>query len=130
MLMPKSLSLDLRERVVGAIAEGASRRQAAARFGVSVASAIRWQSLVLSEGAPSPKKQGGDQRSHVIEAHSAAILKFLAEKDDVTLDELQERLAKQGIHAGRTTLWRFFKRRKITLKKSRHTRPSKIAPMS
>ncbi len=39
--MPKSLSMDLRERVVGAIADGASRRQAAARFGVSVASAVR-----------------------------------------------------------------------------------------
>jgi len=35
--MPKSLSMDLRERVVRAIADGASRRQAAARFGVSVA---------------------------------------------------------------------------------------------
>lgn len=128
--MPKSLSLDLRERVVCAIAEGTSRRQAAARFGVSVASAIRWQILVRSEGDPSPKKQGGDQRSHVIEAHSAAILKILAEKDDVTLDELQERLAVQGVVVGRTTLWRFFQRRKITLKKSRRTRPSKVAPTS
>ena len=72
----------------------------------------------------------GDQRSHVIEAHSEAILTILASKDDITLDELQERLASQGVHAGRTTLWRFFKRRKITLKKSRRTRPSKAAPMS
>ena len=128
--MPKSLSLDLRERVVGAIADGASRRQAAARFGVSVASAIRWQSLVQSEGNPSPKKQGGDQRSHVIEAYCEAIMHIHAQKDDITLDELQERLASQGIQAGRTTLWRFFKRHKITLKKSRRTRPNKAAPMS
>jgi transposase len=85
--------MDLRERVAGAIAEGSSRREAAARFGVSVASPIRWQSLVQSEGDPSPKKQGGDQRSHVIEAHSEAILSILAEKDDITLDELLERLA-------------------------------------
>jgi transposase len=84
----------------------------------------------LSEGAPSPKKQGGDQRSHVIEAHSVAILNILAEKDDVTLDELQERLAKQGVQAGRTTLWRFSKRRKITLKKSRRTQPNKVVLMS
>lgn len=128
--MPKSLSMDLRERVVGAIAAGASRRAAAARFGVSVASAIRWQSLVQSEGDPSPKKQGGDQRSHVIEAHAGAILTILASRDDITLDELQERLAGQGIQAGRTTLWRFFQRRKITLKKSRPTRPNKAVRTS
>jgi transposase len=39
--MPKALSVDLRERVVAAIAAGASCRAAAARFGVSASSAIR-----------------------------------------------------------------------------------------
>lgn len=38
----KTLSLDLRERVVAAVAGGVSRRQAAERFGASAASAIRW----------------------------------------------------------------------------------------
>ncbi len=41
--MTKSLSVDLRRRVVDAIAAGMSRRQAALRFGVSAASAVRWQ---------------------------------------------------------------------------------------
>ena len=36
------LSEDLRVRVIRAVEEGASRRQAAARFGVGVATAIRW----------------------------------------------------------------------------------------
>jgi transposase len=40
--MSKALSLDLRERVLAAIAGGMSRRQAALRFGVSAASASRW----------------------------------------------------------------------------------------
>jgi len=40
--MARSLSLDLRERVVAAVSGGMSRRQAAERFGVSAASAIRW----------------------------------------------------------------------------------------
>jgi hypothetical protein len=43
--MPKSLSFDLRSRVLAAIDEGFSCRQAAARFGVSASSAIRWQAL-------------------------------------------------------------------------------------
>ncbi len=55
---------------------------------------------------------------------------ILAEKDDITLDELQARLSSQGILAGRTTLWRFFQRHKITLKKSRRMQLSKAAPMS
>ncbi len=43
----KALSFDLRERVVAAIAGGASCRTAAARFGVSASSAIRWWTLEL-----------------------------------------------------------------------------------
>ena len=41
--MAKSLSFDLRSRVLAVIAGGLSCRQAAARFGVSASSAIRWQ---------------------------------------------------------------------------------------
>lgn len=40
--MARYLSEDLRVRVIEAVRSGASRRQAAARFGVSVSSAIHW----------------------------------------------------------------------------------------
>ena len=40
--MPSALSADLRERVVVAIEAVASRREAARRFAVSPASAVRW----------------------------------------------------------------------------------------
>jgi hypothetical protein len=40
--MARTLSLDLRERVVAAVEGGMSRRQAAKRFGVSIGSAVRW----------------------------------------------------------------------------------------
>ena len=36
--MSKALSLDLRERVVAAVLDGATHREAAVRFGVSAAS--------------------------------------------------------------------------------------------
>lgn len=39
-LVSPTSSLDLRERVVAAVSKGLSRRQAAERFGVSLASAI------------------------------------------------------------------------------------------
>jgi transposase len=48
--MPKALSFDLRSRVLAAIDEGLSCRQAAARFGVSASSAIRWQGMRRRRG--------------------------------------------------------------------------------
>jgi transposase len=39
--MPRALSMDLQDRVVAAIKGGLSRRQAAVRFDVSAASAVR-----------------------------------------------------------------------------------------
>ena len=43
--MSKALSVDLRTRVVAAVADGASHREAAARLGVSAASVSRWRAL-------------------------------------------------------------------------------------
>jgi len=40
--MAQCLSEDLRVWVIDAVEAGSMRRQAAARFGVSVASAVRW----------------------------------------------------------------------------------------
>ncbi|SFN02482.1 Homeodomain-like domain-containing protein [Methylobacterium pseudosasicola] len=48
--MPSALSIDLRERVVAALADGAFCQGAAARFGVSVSSASRWAARVRQEG--------------------------------------------------------------------------------
>ncbi|WP_156383826.1 helix-turn-helix domain-containing protein, partial [Methylobacterium sp. Leaf456] len=74
--MGSALSSDLRERVVKAVSEGASRRQAAARFGVSPASAIRWQENFEREGRVAAKPQGGDRRSQHLEAQAAFIVKL------------------------------------------------------
>lgn len=43
-----ALSTDLRVRVLAAVAEGATHREAAARIGVSVVSVSRWQTLARS----------------------------------------------------------------------------------
>ena len=42
LAVPKAYSCDLRERVIEAVAAGASRREAAECFEVSVASAVKW----------------------------------------------------------------------------------------
>ena len=128
--MAKSLSVDLRERVIAVIDGGVSRRQAAARFGVSVSSAIRWHTLARRSGDATPKRQGGDRRSGRIEAHAGVILDAVAKQSDITLAELRDLLAGRGVSVGIATLWRFFARRKITLKKSPGMRRSRIVPMS
>ena len=95
--MARSLSVDLRRRVVGAIEGGLSCRAAAQRFGVSASSAIRWRAQERREGDIRPKLQGGDRHSQRIEAHAELILSAVAAKSDITLSELRERLKERGV---------------------------------
>jgi transposase len=90
------LSLDLRSRVLAAIAGGLSRRQAALRFGVSASSAIHWRALERIRRDVKPKAPGGDHRSGRIEAHAALILALVDETPDATLNELKA-LAGKGV---------------------------------
>jgi|KBSSwiStaDraftv2_1062776.scaffolds.fasta_scaffold382653_3 transposase len=128
--MGKPLSLDLRERVVAAVDGGLSRRKAAERFGVSISSAIRWTSLRRRTGELRPQRLGGDKRSARIEAHAALILSLVEARGDITLAELRSALAERGIAVAVSTLWRFFERHRITLKKRPGMRPSRAARMS
>jgi transposase len=128
--MPKSLSFDLRSRVLAAIDEGFSCRQAAARFGVSASSAIRWQALRRLGGDGRPKPQGGDRLSRRTEQHGDLIQAVVVESPDITLPELKARLAKSGAQLSVSALWRFCKRHRLTRKKRPRTRASRIGPMS
>src|ERR1700690_740003 len=95
--MARSLSVDLRRRVVGAIEGGLSCRAAAERFGVSASSAIRWRAQKRRQGNITPRRQGGDRHSHRIEAHAELILSAVAAQSDITLAELQEKLGGHGV---------------------------------
>lgn len=128
--MSKALSVDLRDRVIAAIEDGMSCRQAAVRFGVSASSAIRWRSRMRTQGDVRPGPLDGDRRSGRIERHADMILGLLDRQRDVTLAELQEALAEQGVTTSLSSLWRFFGRRRITLKKSRRTRTNRAVPTS
>ena len=124
-----ALSDDLRERVVGAVLDGGMSRNAAAkRFGVSIASAVRWVARFQAKGAISPSPTGGDRRSGRIEAHRDYLLGLIRRQPDVTLVEIQNRLiANCGERFSSSVLWRFFDRHEITFKKSPRMRPSSNA---
>ena len=128
--MSKALSLDLRDRVIAAIESEMSCRQAATRFGVSPASAIRWRSRLRTQGDVRPGPLGGDRRSGLIERHADLILSLVERKSDITLAELRAALAEQGVASSLSSLWRFFVRRRITLKKSRRMRTNRAVPTS
>jgi transposase len=117
-----ALSGDLRARVIEAVAQGGMSRNAAAkRFGVSIASAIRWVSRFQATGAISPAPTGGDRRSNRIEAHRDYLLGLIRRQPDITLLEIQERLiANSGERFSSSVIWRFFDRHEITFKKRPH----------
>ncbi|MEM6550493.1 MAG: IS630 transposase-related protein [Pseudomonadota bacterium] len=91
--MAKALAVDLRRPVVDAVEAGASCRQAAARFGVGVSSAVRWVTRTRTLGDLEPDKRGGNHRSHRIDEHRELIFGWIAEEPDLTLAEVAERLA-------------------------------------
>ena len=118
--MTRPLSNDLRQRVVGAVAGGMSRRAAADRFGMAASTAVRWVDQWRRTGSVQPRPQGGDKRSHRIEAHGDEILALVDEKPDMTLAEIAAHLeGAHGLRVAQSTVWRFFERRGITLKKNR-----------
>ena len=85
-----ALSDDLRKRVVDCVVdEGMSRNAAAKRFGISIASAIRWVCRFHATGEFSPARTGGDQRSNRIEAHREYLLGLIGRQSDITLLEIR-----------------------------------------
>lgn len=118
--MGKPYSLDLRERVVAALEDGLSTRQAAARFSIGIATAGEWGRLKRSQGDVKPAKQGKPKGS-VLDVHADFILGALSEKADLTLDELVERLAaERDVRVVRTAVWKFLDRHGQTHKKRPH----------
>jgi transposase len=128
--MSKALSLDLRTRVLAAVADGASHRTAAARFGVSAASVSRWRALERAQGDARPGPLGGDRRSGRIEAQAPLIRQLLDATPDITTEELRQALGERGQAFGYGTLQRFFRRHRITRKKRPATRASRSVPTS
>lgn len=117
--MTRALSADLRRRTIAAVASGMTRRAAAVRFGVSSSSVIRWVAEWQASGRDHALKQGGDRRSHRIEAWSAFLLAAIETKADISLVELAETLAAEhGVRFAPSTIWRCLDRHDMTVKKN------------
>ena len=113
--MPKAYSVDLRERVIETVETGASRREAAERFEVSVNSAVKWLQGWREKRSAAPKLRGGSISP--LEEFATEILALVGEQPDRTLVETVATLRKRRIKTSRSSLWRFLDRHNITLKK-------------
>jgi transposase len=114
--MPKPYSIDLRGRVVAEIEDGASRREAAERYGLSPSVVVIWMQRFEATGSVAAKPSGGS--TSPLEKHAKFLLALIAERPDMTLDEIVVVMRKRKIAGSRSAVWRFFARRNISFKKN------------
>jgi transposase len=114
--MAKPLSEDLRRRVVVAIEGGATIPEAAEQCEVSVSSVGRFLRLYRETGSISSAKFGG-YKDFTLAAHEDMVRQLVAEQPDITLAELEARLAKKKITVGKSSISRFLHHLKLPFKK-------------
>ena len=114
--MPKPYSIDLRGRVIEDVATGASRREAAERYGLSPSVVVIWVQRFEETGSVAAKPSGGS--TSPLEKHAEFLLRLMSERPDMTLDEIVAAMRKRRIAGSRSAVWRFFARRNISFKKN------------
>jgi transposase len=114
--MGKPYSEDVRQGAVRAIEAGHTYEEAADLLGVSVSSVSRFLSRWRGTGSISPKQFGGHKR-HVLEPHTDRITQWVTAAPDITLSELQTRLAKEKVVVSQTSIFRFLRHLGFTFKK-------------
>lgn len=114
--MGRPYSLDLRERVVSAVASGMSRREAAAHFSVGISSAIRWTKRERETGSPAALAMGGKRRFSLAKERPWLLARLEA-KPDLTLRALLGELRERGIVVSYYAVWNIVPRAGKSFKK-------------
>jgi transposase len=129
--MAKAYSQDLRDRVIEAVERGKmSRREAGRHYEVGESTAIKWLERLERHGSREPVGHGG-HRPFKLMAHRQFLEAARAEKSDITLQALCDRLsAERGVKADTSMMSRFFRKIGVTFKKRPLSRTNRIAPTS
>jgi putative transposase len=118
--MGKPYSIDLRERVVRAVEEkGLSRRQAAARFGVSYSAAIDWVARHRRTGSLAPDRVGGQRPKKLVGAHRDWLVQRCREKPFTLRGLVAELAAERSLTVDYRSVWAFVHAEKLSYKKRR-----------
>jgi putative transposase len=116
--MGKPYSMDLRERVVAAVAGGMSRNRAAKQFGIGVSTAINWVKRLGKTGSVAPGKMGGHKPKAISGEHREWLLRR-TKGGDFTLRALVAELAARGLKVDYRSVWEFVHAEKLSFKKKR-----------
>ena len=127
--MAAPYSLDPRQRVVAAVATGMSCAWAAAHFGVSHSSAIRWTRRMAETGSPAALPMGG-KKPFALANEDAWIKTRVAEKPDITGRELLAELKQRGIDVSYFGVWHFLDHSGLSFKKKACTPANRTARTS
>jgi transposase len=114
--MTRPYSLDLRERVVSAVASGESCRQAAETFQVSVASVVKWSQRSRATGSAAARPMGR-QQPRSLAAERDWLLARLTAVPDLTLRALVAELRERGIVTSYSSVWRIVHEARLSFKK-------------
>jgi transposase len=115
-------SKDLRVRAVAVVEGGESARGAARVLNLGASTAIRWIDRWRKTGSIEEKPGTGHSRSP-LKKHERWLLDLVAAEPDLTLLEIRGRLAREKkLKVGMTSIWRFFSRNDITVKKNAERR--------
>jgi transposase len=116
--MARGYSKDLRVRAVAIIEGGESAREAARVLNLGASTAIRWIDRWRKTGSVEEISGTGHSRSP-LKKHEQWLLDLVAAEPDLTLMEIRVRLAREKkLKVGTTSIWRFFSRHDITVKKN------------
>ena len=114
----KSISGDLRDRIVRVRASGDSAAAVSERFGVSKRSVERYWRQYQLVGHTRAKARGGYKRSRLC-PYDERLREWIAAQPDLTLSELKERCRKElGVRIGINALWQRLDKLGLSYKKN------------
>ena len=122
--MGAAYSQDLRDRVLGAIDRGMSKRDIADVFAVSPAWVLRVKQRRREFGETTPRPSGGRRRVKIGRDRLAELARA---HPDATLKEFRSML---GVDCAESAICTALKKLGFTYKKGRSTRRSRVARMS
>ena len=116
--------MDLRARVMAAVDEGESTLEVAARFGVHDSWVRKLKRRRKRTGSIAARPHAGGPERTIDAAAERRLRALISASNDATLEELRAALAREGVSASITSVWRALTRLGLTLKKKHSTRRS------
>lgn len=121
----KPYSIDFRQKIIAAHKnQEGSQRQLAQRFKVSLGFIQTLLKRYRESGEIAPRSRGKGFAPRLAE-HIQTVEKLVAQKNDATLEELQEAIAREtGVKLSISNICRFLQKRKLTRKKNSKVKSS------